>query len=419
MIPDEIIPGTGYDGLYDCGDNTSMYVFEGTDLSFFDKICGNVTASGYSLLCESDIEGNISRTYRGDNLIHIYFTPSDKKTRLISDGFSDDLPAQAEKSGDTPPSFIQFEVDHSLIDCGMCYIAVCDDGSFILLDSPHWYSVNDDIRIIEFLKKLSGEEKPRIAGWLFSHAHEDHIGKFNSLLEFYRERADIEAVYFNFTSPEYENILYESNVVSGAEKFRSLLGEHREIKRIKPHTGMKFRIRNYTFTVLCTHEDIFPQNITDFNDSSTVYLCECEGTRIMLPGDASALSDRVLLDRYRETLACDIIQVSHHGHSGLSPEFYRRAGAKCALFPVTQIKFDEEYDRQESNRTAIDLAREYFIASNGTVRIPLPYSPGNIKLYPDETFEDFEGIFNLWSYEYPEEYKDRLYREFLGRRETE
>ena len=85
MIPDEIIPGTGYDGLYDCGDNTSMYVFEGTDLSFFDKICGNVTASGYSLLCESDIEGNISRTYRGDNLIHIYFTPSDKKTRLISD----------------------------------------------------------------------------------------------------------------------------------------------------------------------------------------------------------------------------------------------------------------------------------------------------------------------------------------------
>ena len=110
MIPDEIIPGTGYDGLYDCGDNTSMYVFEGTDLSFFDRICGNVTASGYSLLCESDIEGNISRTYRGDNLIHIYLTPSDKKTRLISDSFSDDLPAQAEKSGDTPPSFIQFEV---------------------------------------------------------------------------------------------------------------------------------------------------------------------------------------------------------------------------------------------------------------------------------------------------------------------
>ena len=415
MIPDEIIPGTGYDGLYDCGDNTSMYVFEGTDLSFFDKICKNVTASGYSLLSANETEGNVSRTYRRDNLIHIYFTPSEKKTRLICDCFSDDLPAQPEKRGDTPPSFIQFEVDHSLIDCGMCYIAVCDDGSFILLDSPHWYSVNDDIRIIGFLEKLSGGKKPRVSAWLFSHAHEDHIGKFNSLLEFYSERADIEAVIFNFTSPSYENIGYESNVVSGTEKFRSLLEEHAEIKKIKPHTGMKFQIRNYTFTVLCTHEDVFPQKITDFNDTSTVYLAECEGTRIMLPGDASALSDRVLLGRYREALKSDIMQISHHGHSGLSPEFYRRAGAECALFPVTQIKFDEEYDRQESNRTAIELAREYYIASNGTVEIPLPYSPGNVKLCPDETCEDFEGIYNLWNYEYTEEYKSRLYGEFLKR----
>ena len=86
---------------------------------------------------------------------------------------------------------------------------------------------------------------------------------------------------------------------------------------------------------------------------------------------------------------------------------------------MTQIKFDEEFDRQESNRLAVQIAREYYIASNGTAEIPLPYRPGNVTLCPDETFEDFEGIYNLWTYEYSEEYKNKLYEEFKKNSRTD
>ena len=110
-----------------------------------------------------------------------------------------------------------------------------------------------------------------------------------------------------------------------------------------------------------------------------------------------------------------MVQVSHHGHSGTSSEFYRRAGAECVLFPITEIKFAEEWDKQEPNRVAVDIAKEYHIASNGTVEIPLPYSFGGTKRLPDETFEDFDGIFALWCYEYTDEYKEKLRREFLKR----
>ncbi len=408
----EIIDITENTAVYDCGDNTVMYVKDNSDLKRFGKICSGIESLGYTLSDESETEGNVSRTYLKDNLIHIYYVPCERKTRIIVDGITNAFNFESVKRNGFAPRFIQYEVDHSLIDCGMCYIMTCDDGSFILLDSPHWYSVNDDIRIIEFLTKLSGGKKPHVAAWLFSHAHEDHIGKFNSVLEFYSDKIEIESVCFNFISPACDMVVKEQNVISGMSKFRSLLSEHKEIKTVKPHTGMKICIRNWSFTVLCTQEDIFPGPIDNFNDTSTVYLAECYGTRIMLPGDASELSDRVLLSRYHETLSCDIIQISHHGHSGLSPEFYRRAGAECALFPVTQIKFDEEYDRQESNRTAIEIAGEYYIASNGTAEIPLPYSKGNVIIHPDETFEDFEGIFNLWNYEYTEEYKAKLLSEF-------
>ena len=52
----------------------------------------------------------------------------------------------------------------------MCYIVRCCDGSFFVIDSAHMYSVNDDIRIIEFLRKLNGGAKPRWRLVLLSRA---------------------------------------------------------------------------------------------------------------------------------------------------------------------------------------------------------------------------------------------------------
>ena len=137
---------------------------------------------------------------------------------------------------------------------------------------------------------------------------------------------------------------------------------------------------------------------------------------MIFPGDCSAESDKVLVRRYGDYIKSDVVQISHHGHSGTSPQFYRNVNAECALFPVTVIKYDEEWPRQEANRVAVEIAKEVYIASDGTVEIPLPYVYGNTKVYPDETFEDFNGIYNLWTYEYTDERKAQLRAEFEKRR---
>ena len=43
----------------------------------------------------------------------------------------------------------------------------------------------------------------------------------------------------------------------------------------------------------------------------------------------------------------------------------------------------------------------------------LPYD--HFTCFPDETFEDFEKIQQLWGYTYSPEYKEKLYREYLAR----
>lgn len=404
---------------YDCGRGSYMLKYSPAGKTDFDAYCAEIEKCGFTLHGSLDIKENYHKTYFGKIMLHVYYVESEKTLRVVADPYTKLYAAAPEACrNEYKTTLWQYEVDHALIDCGMCYIIRCRDGSFFIIDSAHPYSVNDDIRLCDFLFKLTGGKKPVIAGWFFSHGHDDHIGKAMDVIMYYRDRLDIQAIYYNFPpSTHRDNAAWGPANKGFTSKFERLMDETPEIKKIRLHSGQRFYVRNLEFTVLCTHEDIFPNPVTDYNNSSTALMMVAEGSKVLFPGDCAAESDKVLVRRYGDYLKCDVVQISHHGHSGTSPAFYRCADAECALFPITVIKFDEELPHQESNRVAIEIAKEYYIASNGTVEISLPYVYGNTKVLPDETFEDFNGIFNLWCYEYTDERKEQLRREFEERRD--
>ena len=184
------LPTRAPDGEYDCGRGSYMLLWSDSSPDEFERLCGDITASGFKLFDRTDIEGSIHCTFAGKPVLHAWYCPSERALRLTADPYTslyNTAPERFErKYGNT---LWQFEVDHSLIDCGMCYIVRCCDGSFFVIDSAHMYSVNDDIRIIEFLRKLNGGEKPTVAGWFFSHGHEDHVAKFSDILDSARARS--------------------------------------------------------------------------------------------------------------------------------------------------------------------------------------------------------------------------------------
>lgn len=402
-------------GSYDCRESCFLRLYGDADKEKSLAYISELEADGFELLQQRETDGNIFASLKKDIQVNILFTPCDGMLRVTACRENRTPPfAETSCEGDGETVFYGFESDQTLIDCGMCLLIQCPDRSFFIVDSGHYLQMNDNDRIHKFMRERTPEgQKIVVNGWFISHAHTDHISKLIDFLKYNTDDVIIEGFYQNLIRADYETDSDNHEENEMAEKLFRILEEY-PAPVYKLHSGMRFHIRNLTFDVLCTHEDIFPAHIDDYNDSSCVITVTVNGSRVFIPGDAAVLSSAVLEARYKEALRSDVVQVSHHGHTGLSASCYSLIGADTAVFPVTRIMFEQDLPRHEANRRVIELASEYHITGDGTVAIPLPYKKGTVSVLPDETFEDFEKIKRLWRYVYSEEYKQELYEKFLA-----
>ncbi len=395
-----------------------MYLFENISKENLNEYLAELQLGGFTL-SDSYESGDNSFATLADGEYTICTDWFNGELRVVFDPFTAPVKLSDECEAKVPTVLWQHEVDHTLIDCGMCYIIQCADGSFFIMDSGHFFQMNDNDRIHRFLRERTPQgEKIRIAGWFLTHAHSDHVCKFADFLRFNSDDCIIEGIYYNFVPVEHPDKNYwgedSYRIRSGIDR---LMKEYSHIPQIKLHTGQRFSVRNLHFTVLCTHEATVPAELKDFNDTSTVLMMEAEGTKVLLTGDASDVESEIMVRRWGKQLECDILQVAHHGHHGCSKEFYENARGKVALFSNTRIFFDIELEAQgDTNKTILKLADTYRVSSEGTTQITLPYTGTEcISDMPDETLEDFDFINRLWGYEYSEEFKNAAYEAFLSR----
>lgn len=403
--------------VYDCRENCFMKLYRGVVKEEYEKWIAELENDGFGILQKTDANGNLYTCLMGEVQINALFTPCDSILRVtVSEDKLTPCFSKTSCEGDGETVFYGFESDQALIDCGMCLLIECPDHSFFVVDSGHYMQFNDNDRIYKFMRDRTPEgQKVVVNGWLLTHAHSDHISKFMDYLRYNCYDTIIEGVYSNLIPDTYyAHTEWTREEVMLSKKLFKMLSETK-IPTYKIHTGQRFYIRNLAFDVLGTHEDIYPNKVEDYNDSSCMVMLEAEGSKVFIPGDASVKASVELEKRYGETLKCDVVQISHHGHRGLSTRAYEYLDADVAVFPITRIKFDEEYPRMEANRRAIELAKVHYITSDGTVKIPLPMNLETIEVLPDETFEDFGKINRLWQYSYTDERKAELYGMFTQR----
>ena len=310
---------------YDSGKESQLLLYSDVERSVFYEL---VSQYEEKKLFDNKIEDNEFFFYKEEDvLLSFGYYPCDKSLRISLDGKTA-LPQYEKEAYSTndKTTLWQFEVDHTLIDCGMCYILRDCDGSFFVIDSAHTYSMRDCDRIYDFLRERTPEgQKVRIKGWFLSHGHEDHIAQFMNYIRYYTHDTIIEKVYHNFVPNDHRDGTYwtPSNL-NYVTIFYELMEKHPEIPVCRLHTGMYFYSNNIRFDVLCSHEDVFPGDNENYNDSSVVIMAQTEETKILFPGDAGHEESYILESRYKNGyLKCEIMQSAHHAHFGTTPKFYK------------------------------------------------------------------------------------------------
>ena len=270
----------------------------------------------------------------------------------------------------------QFRLDHSLVDCGMSYAFTLADGSFFLVDGGY-FTPGEDERLYQWLLARA-KGKPRIAGWFFSHAHQDHIGVFLNMMLHHRQDIELERLIFNFQPlalpPVSDGWDIKSNDLATVKKFYELLAAAcPEVPVITPHTGDSLRLRELSLDFLFTHESL-PGEST-FNDHSTVLRVTVQGQRILFLGDIYRLGSEYLL-RSPEALRCDMVQIAHHGFPGATAALYDACGASVALWPTADYCIprlrEDPVNRHVLEHPGI---RRHIFSGEGTVELNLPYRP--------------------------------------------
>lgn len=401
-------------GTFYCRENCFMRLYKHINQADYAAFCRQLTGNGFSRLQITENNGNLFSAYKKEVCVTVYYTPCDESVRITvseDDLFPALAPAEDIPDGETV--FYAFENDHSLIDCGMCLMVQCADHSFFVIDSGHYFQCNDNDRIYRFMRERTpAGRKVVVNGWYITHAHTDHVCKLIDFLKYNTGDVVIEGFYQNLLPPEHPNDFGNHEEKEVAQKLYAEL-EAYPAPVYKLHSGMRFYVRELAFDVLYTHEDSYPSIIEDFNDSSSVVMMTARGSKVFIPGDAAVFASEVLEKRFGSSLGCDVVQIAHHGHTGLSEHCYELLAADTAVFPVTRIMFEADVKRHAADRKAIELASRCFITSDGTVAVPLPYDKDTVYALPDESMEDFEKIKRLWRYDYPEEYKRYIYGEFL------
>ncbi len=351
----------------DAGDGAYLLLSVNSSEEAFEAYYNALTAVGYTLHTENRMSTVLCRTYYDDMaVINMTYCSMDKSLRVVVE----------PKTGTTLPAISTPQYtpasDSSVTQvapCNMCYILKLDNGELIVIDSGNNGTQN---YIYEQMKKLSENEKPVVAAWIFTHFHQDHIGGFIDFVSSgYCSKATVKSVIYSFPEAQVLDTA-SSNDLSNISKWNGVI-KSSGATVYKARTGQKYYIGNAEVEMLFTYEDLMPFFVygDTTNNTSLIFTVSICGQKLLFLGDATNHSTKLTAQRFTTYLASDFVQLAHHGlgDGGTYEGIYRYAGANWVLYPWST------YSPGAAEKYACQIAKKYFLRGETTITLPLPYNP--------------------------------------------
>lgn len=399
--------GGEFSSVTDMGDGTYGVIIKNTNAEEYSAYLTKLANAGYQTWSTNEIVGNKFAVLYTDKYTVNAGYYSTKEVRVIIEPFEEDtLPTKKSDAAPVTTSQISMIGVEGIYNGdyqqnGMCIIYRLSDGSFVIVDGGH--HGNSGIYANNIIKALREQSKDyaktdkdiTIAAWIISHPHTDHFG---TLMNEYKQftKFNFERIMVNFW-PEAAFTTAQNKTASFATgkyvNYNKTVSVAREIgvDYVVPHIGQVWWFGDTAFEILYTLDAYLPTVANAFNTSSIVFRSitkDASGkeTIAIITGDATGHAFNICNTLYRNELACDILQVAHHGggtggsNSG-TQSAYSLMKPSVILWPVGANHFAtvkaNTYNHVLLEGKNPNYAELYVAGWQGnTVTIPLPYTLG-------------------------------------------
>lgn len=146
---------------------------------------------------------------------------------------------------------------------------------------------------------------PRIAAWIITHPHSDHIGVIDEFSRMYGDQVELERVICNFVSDDVLKTADAKAMLEVGGSVRNLrnrlnTGCWSDTAIIKPHTGQLLEIDDAKIRIWSTHEDVYPDTeaLAYMNAASLTFTVTLGDTDFLVLGDATNKVTAAMAKRY-------------------------------------------------------------------------------------------------------------------------
>lgn len=222
----------------------------------------------------------------------------------------------------------------------MGYLIKTRENKIIAIDGG---TTEDTNNWIQKVKQLGG----KVDNWFITHPHQDHASVFNEIVTNHPE-IEIGTIYYTANPVAWyqEN---EPKRAFEAERFYNAIQNERIKNKAKEvELNQKIKIDNVDCEILGIKNPEITKNA--FNNSSMVIKMKINNQSILFLGDTGEESGQKLLQKQKEKLKSDIVQMAHHGQAGATKEVYKEIQPKICLWPTPNWLWDN--DRGEGYNTA-------------------------------------------------------------------
>lgn len=206
----------------------------------------------------------------------------------------------------------------------MSYFIKTPDGKNVMIDGGNICD-EDGKYLHELIKGVGGH----IDAWFFTHAHIDHYG---SLLWIMKNKFDIEidCIYCDFPPLEWFKTVENGDEYKNLSYFLKFI-EDNGIHTQRTKCGDIVKVGDMTFEILNDSSNY--ANYTTINDSGICILAHFPKQPVLFLGDLGEAAGEFYLEHFDVSkLKCDIVQLAHHGQSGVNKKFYEHVLPKICLY---------------------------------------------------------------------------------------